>query len=63
MQNNKKKYLTQYPRMNGLIPAIIIEIRAKEATASLDNGEIILIPWQLSIMAAVFIILPHIILL
>lgn len=42
----RKKYLAQYPPMHGLVPAIVTEVRAKEATVALYNDELALIPWQ-----------------
>ncbi len=42
----RQKYLAQYPQMNSLIPAIVTEVKEKEASVVLNNGETILIPWQ-----------------
>ncbi|BCZ96690.1 peptidase [Legionella pneumophila] len=42
----RQKYLRQYPELNSLIPAVITEVREKEATAALQNGQIIIIPWE-----------------
>ena len=42
----RQKYLAQYPEMNDLVPAVIIEVRQKEATAALKNGETFIIPWE-----------------
>ncbi|HAT8248480.1 TPA: peptidase, partial [Legionella pneumophila] len=42
----RQKYLRQYPELNSLIPAVVTEVREKEATAALQNGQIIIIPWE-----------------
>ncbi|RUR07816.1 penicillin-binding protein 1A [Legionella sp. km772] len=42
----RQKTLMQYPQMNGLIPALVTEVKAKEATVALANGKMVLIPWQ-----------------
>lgn len=42
----RQKYLRQYPELNTLIPAVVTEVREKEATAALQNGQIIIIPWE-----------------
>ncbi|WP_408073314.1 penicillin-binding protein 1A [Legionella pneumophila] len=42
----RQKYLRQYPELNSLIPAVITEVREKEATVALQNGQIIIIPWE-----------------
>lgn len=42
----RQKALAQHPSMNGLLPAIVTEVKAKEATVALANGKMILIPWQ-----------------
>ncbi|HAT8180285.1 TPA: PBP1A family penicillin-binding protein [Legionella pneumophila] len=42
----RQKYLRQYPELNSLIPAVVTEIGEKEATAALQNGQIIIIPWE-----------------
>ena len=42
----RQKRLAQYPQMNGLIPAVVIEVKIKEATAALSNGTMVLLPWQ-----------------
>ena len=41
----RQKYLTQYPQLNDIVPAVIIEVAGKEATAALQNGHTIIIPW------------------
>ncbi len=38
--------MRQYPELNSLIPAVVTEVREKEATAALQNGQIIIIPWE-----------------
>lgn len=42
----RQKYLRQYPELNNLVPAVVTEVGEKEATASLQNGQIIIIPWD-----------------
>ncbi|HEA4142835.1 TPA: penicillin-binding protein 1A [Legionella pneumophila] len=42
----RQKYLRQYPELNSLIPAVVTEVREIEATAALQNGQIIIIPWE-----------------
>jgi penicillin-binding protein 1A len=42
----RQKYLRQYPELNHLLPAVITEIGEKEATAALQNGQIIILPWD-----------------
>lgn len=42
----RQKYLRQYPELNSLIPAVVTEVKEKEATAALQNGQIIIIPWE-----------------
>ncbi|HAU1151029.1 TPA: penicillin-binding protein 1A [Legionella pneumophila] len=42
----RQKYLRQYPELNSLTPAVVTEVREKEATAALQNGQIIIIPWE-----------------
>ncbi|MFO3148379.1 transglycosylase domain-containing protein, partial [Legionella pneumophila serogroup 1] len=42
----RQKYLRQYPELNSLVPAVVTEVREKEATAALQNGQIIIIPWE-----------------
>ena len=42
----RQKYLAQYPELNTLVPAVIIEVREKEATAALQNGHTFIIPWE-----------------
>lgn len=42
----RQKYLRQYPELNNLVPAVVTEVGEKEATASLQNGQIIIIPWE-----------------
>ncbi|HAU0815572.1 TPA: penicillin-binding protein 1A [Legionella pneumophila] len=42
----RQKYLRQYPELNSLIPAVVTEVREKEATAALQNEQIIIIPWE-----------------
>lgn len=42
----RQKHLAQYPELNTLIPAVIIEVKEKQATASLKNGETFIIPWE-----------------
>ncbi len=42
----RQKYLAQYPELNTLVPAVIIEVREKEATAALQNGRTFIIPWE-----------------
>ncbi|MCL9684439.1 penicillin-binding protein 1A [Legionella sp. EUR-108] len=42
----RQKYLAQYPELNTLVPAVIIEVKEKEATAALQNGHTFIIPWE-----------------
>jgi penicillin-binding protein 1A len=42
----RQKYLAQYPELNSLVPAVVTEVGAKEATAALQNGDIFIIPWE-----------------
>ncbi|MFI4919954.1 MAG: penicillin-binding protein 1A, partial [Legionellales bacterium] len=42
----RQKKLTQYPDMNTLVPAVITEVDEKQASASLKNGQTIMIPWE-----------------
>lgn len=44
--SSRTKALAAYPSMNGLIPAVVTEVKEKEASAALNNGNLILIPWQ-----------------
>lgn len=41
-----QKSLEKYPSLNHLVPAVITEIQAKEATATLQDGHTVLIPWS-----------------
>ena len=41
-----QKYLSQYPELDTLVPAVISEVGIKEATATLQNGRILIIPWD-----------------
>ncbi|AWN75748.1 TPA: penicillin-binding protein 1A [Legionella anisa] len=40
-----QKNLEKYPELNHLLPAVITEVRENEATATLQSGRTILIPW------------------
>ena len=42
----RQKHLAQYPELNTLVPAVIIEVKDKEATAALQNGHTFIIPWE-----------------
>lgn len=42
----RQKHLTKYPELNTLIPAIIIEVKQKQATAALQNGQTVILPWE-----------------
>ena len=42
----RQKYLAQYPELNTLVPAVIIEVGAKEASVALQNGHTYIIPWE-----------------
>lgn len=42
----RQKHLAQYPELNTLSPAIITSVKAKQATAALQNGETFIIPWE-----------------
>ncbi|MFI4962469.1 MAG: penicillin-binding protein 1A [Legionellales bacterium] len=42
----RRKFLAQYPELNTLVPAIITDVKEKEASAALQNGELFTIPWQ-----------------
>ncbi|TAL59105.1 MAG: penicillin-binding protein 1A, partial [Legionella sp.] len=42
----RQKMLAKYPELNTLVPAVVIEVKEKEATASLQNGETFIIPWE-----------------
>lgn len=42
----RQKYLAHYPELNTLMPAVIIEVGTKEATAALQNGHTLIIPWE-----------------
>jgi penicillin-binding protein 1A len=39
------KTLEKYPQLSHLTPAVITEVRPKEATAILQNGHLVIIPW------------------
>lgn len=41
----RQRYLTQYPEMNDLLPAIVTEVSAREVVVALHNGETHIIPW------------------
>lgn len=41
-----KKALAQYPQINTMFPAVVIEVEEKQATASLQNGQTVIIPWE-----------------
>lgn len=40
------KILEKYPELNHLVPAVITEVHDKEATAVLQNGHLVIIPWN-----------------
>ncbi len=40
-----QKYLSKFPELNTLIPAVITEVREKDASVILRNGQVVLIPW------------------
>ncbi|MGL5741540.1 MAG: penicillin-binding protein 1A [Legionella sp.] len=40
-----QKNMDKYPDLNHLVPAVITEVREKEATATLQNGRTVVIPW------------------
>ena len=42
----RQKHLAKYPELNTLIPAIIIEVKQKQATAALQNGQTVILPWE-----------------
>ncbi|KGP64161.1 peptidase [Legionella norrlandica] len=42
----RQQYLRQYPELSSLVPAVVTEVGEKEATAALQNDQIILIPWE-----------------
>ena len=42
----RQKYLAQYPELNTLVPAVVTEVKEKEATAALQNGQTVIIPWE-----------------
>lgn len=42
----RQKYLAQYPELNHLVPAVITEVKEKEALGVLLNGQTFVIPWQ-----------------
>ncbi|KTD82917.1 penicillin-binding protein 1A [Legionella waltersii] len=42
----RQNYLRQYPELNHLLPAVITEVGDKEATAALQNGQIVILPWE-----------------
>lgn len=42
----RKKSLALYPEMSDLLPAVIIEVKNKQATAALLHGETFIIPWE-----------------
>lgn len=42
----RQKQLASYPELNALMPAVITEVKEKQATAALRNGEMIIIPWE-----------------
>lgn len=42
----RQKILAQYPVLNTLIPAVITEVKAKEAIAVLQDGQTVVIPWE-----------------
>lgn len=42
----RQKHLAQYPELNTLVPAVIIDVREKEATAALQNDHTFIIPWE-----------------
>lgn len=41
-----QKHLTRFPPMNGLIPAVVTEVKIKEATVVLTKGTRVTIPWE-----------------
>lgn len=42
----RQKHLAKYPELNSLIPAVIIEVKQKQATAALQNGQTVILPWE-----------------
>lgn len=42
----RQKALAKYPVLNTLVPALVTEVREKEATAVLKNGELFILPWE-----------------
>jgi penicillin-binding protein 1A len=42
----RQRYLAKYPELNTLVPAVIIDVQEKEASAALHNGQTITIPWE-----------------
>lgn len=42
----RQKYLAQYPELNTLLPAVITDVKEKEAIASLKNGKTHTIFWE-----------------
>ncbi len=42
----RQQHLAQYPILNHLIPAVIIQVKEKEAIAALKTGQRVIIPWK-----------------
>ena len=46
VSKTRQKYLSQYPELNALVPAVITDVEEKEAIAVRQNGKAITIPWE-----------------
>lgn len=41
-----QKNLEKYPELNHLVPAVVTDVGAREATVTLQNGKAVLLPWE-----------------